>query len=84
MFCALRTYLPIMDSAEDTEVRQTIVQQGILLGRQQEEINVWHQAVTNLTQQLAVISQRLDQIQISPLVVPTAAALVVEEAPTSC
>ncbi|XP_016404915.1 protein LDOC1L-like, partial [Sinocyclocheilus rhinocerous] len=72
-----------MDSAEDTEVRRALVQQGILLGRQQEEITASHQAMTNMSQQIAAISQRLDQVQIGPQAGRTAAASAEEGAPAS-
>lgn len=73
-----------MDSAEDMEIRQAIIQQG--LGHQQEEITASHQAMTNMSQQIAAISQRLDQIQISMPVGPMAAAPVEKGAgvPTLC
>ncbi len=69
-----------MDSAGDLEIRYALTQQGILLGRQQEEIQASHQALTSLSQQLTAISQRLDQIQIGPSMDPAAATLDVEEA----
>ncbi len=34
----------IMDSAEETELCQALSQQGILLGRQQEELEASHRA----------------------------------------
>ncbi len=40
-----------------------LAQQGILLGRPQDEIQASHQALTRLSQQLTVITQRVDQIQ---------------------
>ncbi len=57
-----------------------IAQQGILLGRQQDEIQASHQALTRLSQQLTVITQRLDQIQVGPSVDPAVAAPAFEEA----
>ncbi len=68
-----------MDSAGDLEIRHALAQQGILLGRQQDEIQASHQALTRLSQQLTVITQRLDQIQIDPSVVPAVAAPAFEE-----
>ncbi len=75
-----RTYRPDMDSAGDLEIRHALAQQGILLGRQQEEIQVSHQALNSLSQQLTAISQRLDQLQIDPSMDPAAAAPDLEEA----
>ncbi len=68
-----------MDSAGDHEIRHALAQQGILLGRQQDEIQASHQALTRLSQQLTVITQRLDQIQVGPSVDPAVAAPAVEE-----
>ncbi len=56
-----------MDSAGDLEIRHALSQQGILLGRQQEEIQT---------------SQRLDQIQIGPLMDSAVAAPDLEETST--
>ncbi len=69
-----------MDSAGDLEIRHALAQQGILLGRQQEEIQASHQALNSLSQQLTAISQRLDQLQIDPSMDPAAAAPDLEEA----
>ncbi len=68
-----------MDSAGDLEIHHALAQQGILLGRQQDEIQASHQALTRLSQQLTVITQRLDQIQIDPSVIPAVAAPAFEE-----
>ena len=64
--------LTIMDSAEETELRRALAQQGVLLGRQQEELAASRQAMTEMSQQLAVISHRLEQLQTSSPMVPTA------------
>ncbi len=68
-----------MDSAGDQEIRHALAQQGILLGRQQDEIQASHQALARLSQQLTVITQRLDQIQVGPSVDPAVAAPAFEE-----
>lgn len=61
-----------MDSADEIELCQAISQQGILLGRQQEEFTASHQAMTEMSCQLAGITQRLEQLQTNPPVMPTA------------
>ncbi len=68
-----------MDSAGDHEIRHALAQQGILLRRQQEQIQASHQALTSLSQQLTAITQRLDQIQIGPSMDPAVAATDLEE-----
>ncbi len=68
-----------MDSAGDLEICHALAQQGILLGLQQDEIQASHQALTSLSQQLTVITQRLDQIQIGPSMDPAIAAPDLEE-----
>lgn len=54
-----------MDSAEDVDVRRALAQQGALLGRQQEEIAASHQAFAEVSKQLAVLAERLSQLQLA-------------------
>ncbi len=55
-----------MDSAEETELRQALSQQGVLLGRQQEELVASHHAYAEVSLQLNQLVERLDQLQVSP------------------
>ncbi|KAG1935922.1 retrotransposable element [Pimephales promelas] len=64
--------LTMMGSAEETDLHRALAQQGVLLGRQQEELAANRQAMSEMSQQLGAITHRLEQLQISPPVVPTA------------
>ncbi len=55
-----------MDSAEETELRWTLSQQGVLLGRQQEELAASHRTYAEVSLQLNQLEEWLDQLQVSP------------------
>ncbi len=55
-----------MDSAEETELCRALLQQGVLLGRQQEELVASHRAYAEVSLQLNQLLERLDQLQVSP------------------
>ncbi len=57
-----------MHSAEETELRRALSQQGILLGRQQEELAASRRAFAEVSLQLNQLGERLDQLQASPSV----------------
>ncbi len=57
-----------MDSAEETELRRALSQQGVLLGRQQEELAASRRAYAEVSLQLNQLVERLDQLQASPSV----------------
>ncbi len=57
-----------MDSAEETELRRALSQQGVLLGRQQEELAASRRAYVEVSLQLNQLGERLDQLQASPSV----------------
>ncbi|KAL0171008.1 hypothetical protein M9458_035604, partial [Cirrhinus mrigala] len=54
-----------MDSAEETELRRALSQQGVLLGRQQEELEASRNAYAQVSLQLSQLVERLDQLQVS-------------------
>ncbi len=54
-----------MDSAEEIELRRALSQQGILLGRQQEELEASRRAYAEVSLQLNQLVERLDQLQVS-------------------
>uniref|UniRef100_A0A9J8BR74 ribonuclease H n=1 Tax=Cyprinus carpio carpio TaxID=630221 RepID=A0A9J8BR74_CYPCA len=60
-----------MDSAEETELRRALLQQGSLLGRQQEEIAASRRAYSEISLQLNQLAERLDQLQASPSAAPS-------------
>lgn len=64
-----------MDSADELELRRAIAQQGILLGRQQEDLSASHHAMTEMSRQLAEVTQRLKQLQPHPPMVPSTPGL---------
>ncbi len=57
-----------MDSAEETALRRALLQQGVLLGRQQEELAASRRAYAEVSLQLNQLGERLDQLQASPSV----------------
>ncbi|RXN09771.1 Retrotransposon-derived PEG10 [Labeo rohita] len=64
-FPFLVNLLTIMDSAEETELRRALSQQGVLLGRQQEELEASRHACAEVSLQLSQLVERLDQLQVS-------------------
>lgn len=64
-----------MDLSDELKLRQAIAQQGILLGRQQEELTASHQAISEMSRQLAGITQQLEQLQNNPPMAPNASLL---------
>ncbi|KAL1259006.1 hypothetical protein QQF64_009583 [Cirrhinus molitorella] len=55
-----------MDTAEEDEMRRALIQQGALLGRQQEEIAASRCAYTEISLQLNQLAEWLDQLHTNP------------------
>ncbi len=55
-----------MDSAEETELSRALSQQGVLLGRPQEELAASRRAYAEVSLQLNQLVEWLDQLQVSP------------------
>ncbi len=57
-----------MDTAEEDDMRRALMQQGILLGRHQEEITASRSAYSEISLQLNRLVERFDQLHTSPSV----------------
>ncbi len=62
----------IMDTAEEDEMRRALKQQGVLLGRHQEEIAASHRAYSEISLQLNQLVERFDKLHTSPPAAPVA------------
>ncbi len=62
----------IMDTAEEDEMRRALMQQGVLLGRHQEEIAASRRAYSEISLQLNQLVERFDQLHTSSPAAPVA------------
>ncbi len=60
----------IMDTAEEDEMRRALMQQGVLLGRHQEEISASWRAYSEISLQLNQLVERVDQLHTIPPAAP--------------
>ncbi len=61
----------VMDTAEEDEMRRALMQQGVLLGRHQEEITASRRAFSEISLQLNQLVERFDRLHTSPSVAET-------------
>ncbi len=61
-----------MDTAEEDEMRRALMQQGVLLGRHQEEISASWRAYSEISLQLNQLVERVDQLHTIPPAAPMA------------
>ncbi len=66
--CRHRIYWPVMDTAEEDEMRRALMQQGVLLVRHQEEITASRRVYSEISLQLNQLVERFDRLHTSPSV----------------